>query len=348
MARSLFNCFGKRSSSSSSKDDNPNHNTNIATADLTAEESRRCGPVVVELFASQGCATSPEAELFLSRIGRGDFNLEMPVVLLAYHVDYWDYMGWKDPFGSSLWTVKQKAYVESLNLDTMFTPQIVVQGRTQCVGNQLDAVLDCIKSAARFAAPSFQDRIFIPPAKKTLETGRINKPNGGLPSYKSYDREAGFSKKPRSWVAKRAHLETWDLSRKCQEREPASQRESISLATFERPTPESLQVSLLGSLKSKVDDNGANVMIALYECGLVTDITTGENKGKMLANDYVVRKVEKLCSVKDITAKKTISGTVTFSLWDGFNSSKCGVALFVETGSHQICGSQNFKLPEKL
>ncbi|KAM3302378.1 hypothetical protein P3S67_016880 [Capsicum chacoense] len=275
MARSLFNCFGKRSSSSSSKDDNPNHNTNTATADLTAEESRRCGPVVVELFTSQGCATSPEAELFLSRIGRGDFNLEMPVVLLAYHVDYWDYMGWKDPFGSSLWTVKQKAYVESLKLDTMFTPQIVVQGRTQCIGNQLDAVLDCIKSAARFAAPSFQ-------------------------------------------------------------------------ATFERPTPEFLQVSLLGSLKSKVDDNGANLMIALYECGLVTDITTGENKGKMLANDYVVRKVEKLCSVKDITAKKTISGTVTFSLWDGFNSSKCGVALFVETGSHQICGSQNFKLPEKL
>ncbi|KAM3343114.1 putative protein isoform X1 [Capsicum galapagoense] len=65
-------------------------------------------------------------------------------------------MGWKDPFGSSLWTVKQKAYLESLNLDTMFTPQIVVEGRTQCVGNQLGAVLHCIKSATRFAAPSFQ------------------------------------------------------------------------------------------------------------------------------------------------------------------------------------------------
>ncbi|CAN4102832.1 unnamed protein product [Withania somnifera] len=157
----------------------------------------------------------------------------------------------------------------------MFTPQIVVQGRAQCVGNEHDAVLSCINNAPRFAAPSFQ-------------------------------------------------------------------------ATFERPTPESLQVSLLGSLRSKVDNNGANVMIALYECGLVTDITTGENKGKMLANDYVVRKLEKLCYVKDITAKKTISGTVNFSLWDGFSSSKCGVALFVEIGSHQICGSQNFKLPENL
>ncbi|PHT89365.1 hypothetical protein T459_04478 [Capsicum annuum] len=185
-------------------------------------------------------------------------------------------MGWKDTFGSSLWTVKQKAYLESLNLDTMFTPQIVVEGRTQCVGNQLGAVLHCIKSATRFAAPSFQ-------------------------------------------------------------------------GTFERPTPKSLQISLLGSLRSKVGNNDANIMITLYECGLVTDITTGENKGKMLVlRMTVVRKLEKLCSVKDITPKKTISGTVTFSLWDGFNSSKCGVALFVETGSHQICGSQNLELPEKL
>ncbi|XP_009765063.1 uncharacterized protein [Nicotiana sylvestris] len=273
MARRLFTCFGKGSSHSSSKHHQTSNDN--ATADLTAEEQKRCGPVVVELFSSQGCATSPEAELLFSRIGRGDFNLEMPVILLAYHVDYWDYMGWKDPFGSSLWTVKQKAYVEALNLDTMFTPQIVVQGRAQCVANEQEALFSCIKSAPRFPAPSFQ-------------------------------------------------------------------------ATFERPTAESLQVSLLGSLRSKVDNNGVNIMIALYECGLVTDCATGENKGKMLANDYVVRKLEKLCSVKDITAKKTISGTVNFSLWDGFNSSKCGVALFVENGSHQICGSQNFKLPENL
>ncbi|KAK6785504.1 hypothetical protein RDI58_018959 [Solanum bulbocastanum] len=275
MGRRLFTCFGKGGSSHSSLKDPSSNSNDSATADLTAEEQKRCGPVVVELFSSQGCATSPEAELLFSRIGRGDFNLEMPVILLAYHVDYWDYMGWKDPFGSSLWTVKQKAYVEALNLDTMFTPQIVVQGRAQCVGNEQDAVFSCINSAPRFAAPSFQ-------------------------------------------------------------------------ATFERPTPESLQVSLLGSLRSKVDNDGANVMIALYEGGLVTDIAAGENKGKMLANDYVVRRLEKLCSVKDITAKKTISGTVNFSLWDGFNSSKCGIALFVETGSHQICGSQNFKLPENL
>ncbi|KAK6154308.1 hypothetical protein DH2020_008556 [Rehmannia glutinosa] len=237
MAPRLFSCFGKGSSDSK-------HDEKVVTADLTTEELRRGGPVVVELFSSQGCATSPEAELLFSRLGRGDFNLDVPLVLLAYHVDYWDYMGWKDPFGSSQWTVRQKAYVEALNLDTMFTPQIVVQGRAQCVANEQEALLSCIASAQRVPAPSFQ-----------------------------------------------------------------------------------------------VINNRLVV---------VTDCPEGANKGRVLANDYVVRRLEKLCSVKDASAKKTITGTVNFSLWEGFNAAKCGIAVFVENSSHQIFGSQNIQLPDKL
>uniref|UniRef100_A0A5B7A047 Uncharacterized protein n=1 Tax=Davidia involucrata TaxID=16924 RepID=A0A5B7A047_DAVIN len=269
MGCGVFICFGK-GSSSSKKESFPN-----ATADLSAEEQRRGGAVVVELFSSQGCGTSPEAELLISRLGRGDFKLEVPVIVLAYHVDYWDYMGWKDPFGSSQWTVRQKAYVEALKLDTMFTPQVVVQGRAQCVATDQDAVLSSIASAPRVPAPTFQ-------------------------------------------------------------------------ATFKRPTPESMQVSLRGALRSKVDSNGANIMVALYENSLVTDCPKGENKGRVLSNDFVVRKLEKLCSVKDISAKKTITATVNFSLWEAFNSSKCGVAVFVQNASHHISGSQNFHLPDNL
>lgn len=233
------------------------------------------GPVVVELFSSQGCATSPAAELVLSRLGRGDFQLEVPVVVLAFHVDYWDYMGWKDPYGSSQWTVRQKAYVEALGLDTMFTPQVVVQGQAHCVGNDENALIEAITNAPTFPAPSFQ-------------------------------------------------------------------------ATFTRPAPDSLQVSLTGALKTKVDSNGANVMVALYESGLVTDCPRGENKGRVLSNDYVVRKLEKLCNVKDIPAKKTVLGTIDFPLWKGFNSSKCGVAVFLQNSSHQIFGSQSFHLPDDI
>lgn len=267
MGRGLFSCFGKRSSHDNSYEN--------ATADISSEEQRRGGAVVVELFSSQGCATSPEAELLFSRVGRGDFNLEVPVILLAYHVDYWDYMGWKDPFGSSQWTVRQKAYVEALNLDTMFTPQVVVQGQAQCVANEQDALLSCIASAPRYAAPTFQ-------------------------------------------------------------------------ATFERPSPDSLQVSLTGALRNKVDNHGADIMVALYESGLVTDCPNGANKGRVLANDFVVRRLQKLSTVKDSSAKKTISGTLNFPLWESFDSTKCGVAVFVETASHHIFASQNIQLPGNL
>ncbi|XP_011029574.1 PREDICTED: uncharacterized protein LOC105129280 [Populus euphratica] len=119
-------------------------------------------------------------------------------------------------------------------------------------------------------------------------------------------------------------------------------------ATFLRPTTDSLQVSMSGALRAKVDHNGVNVMVALYESGLVTDCPRGENKGRVLSNDYVVRKLEKLCTVKDISARKTVSGTVNFALWEGFNSSKCGVAVFVEDSSHQIFGSQSIQFPDTI
>lgn len=231
--------------------------------------------MVVELFSSQGCATSPEAELVLSRLGRGDLSLEVPVMVLAFHVDYWDHAGWKDPFGYSQWTVRQKAYVETLQLDTLFTPQVVVGGRAHCVGNDQEVLVSTIMAAPRFPSLALQ-------------------------------------------------------------------------ATFQRPSSESLQVSLSGTLRNKVDHNGANIMVALYENGLVTECKNGENKGKVLPNNFVVRMLEKLCSVKDTPAKKTVNGTVNFSLWEGFNSSKCGVAVFLQNGSHQIFGAQSIPLPDNL
>ncbi|KAG5020718.1 hypothetical protein JHK87_016573 [Glycine soja] len=94
----------------------------------------------------------------------------------------------------------------------------------------------------------------------------------------------------------------------------ASLLSNVTKATFTRPAPDSLQVFLRGALRTKVDNDGANIMVALSENGLVTDCPRGENKGRVLSNDYVVRKLEKLCTVKDITAKKTVSGTVNFSL----------------------------------
>lgn len=112
--------------------------------------------MLVELFSSQGCATSPEAETLVSRLGRGDFELEVPVIVMSFHVDYWDHLGWKDPFGSSICTVRQKAYVEALKLDTLYTPQAVVQGRAQCMGTDQEKIISAVRSADRLPGPTLQ------------------------------------------------------------------------------------------------------------------------------------------------------------------------------------------------
>lgn len=112
------------------------------------------------------------------------------------------------------------------------------------------------------------------------------------------------------------------------------------------PSPDTLEVSFTGALRTKVDGSGADVSVALYESGLVTDCEKGVNKGRVLANDYVVRRLENLLSVKDVSAKKSLSGTVSFDLWEGFNAAKCGLVLFVQNASMQIFGVQRFQIPD--
>lgn len=166
MAPRLFACFGvKGSSTSTTGKKTSGHDAAVVAADVPAGD----GPVLVQLFSSQGCKTSPEAEMLMSRLGRGDFDGQIrreggsgsPAMVLVFHVDYWDYLGWKDPYGSSQWTVRQKAYIEALNQDTMFTPQLVVQGRVQLLGNEEETLLKSIVEAPRFSSPAFRVSNFV-------------------------------------------------------------------------------------------------------------------------------------------------------------------------------------------
>jgi len=96
-------------------------------------------PVVVELFTSQGCSSCPRADAILAELA------DRPDVLaLSYHVDYWNYIGWPDPFSSALNTERQRAYGRVLKGRYVYTPQMVVDGSTDVVGSdrsRLDAVL---------------------------------------------------------------------------------------------------------------------------------------------------------------------------------------------------------------
>lgn len=90
---------------------------------------------VVELFTSQGCNSCPPADAAFGRlIEQGD------VVALAYHIDYWDYLGWKDTLGSRANTERQYAYAKAFGSAQVYTPQAVVNGRTDANGASMEAV----------------------------------------------------------------------------------------------------------------------------------------------------------------------------------------------------------------
>jgi hypothetical protein len=100
-------------------------------------------PVVVELFTSQGCNSCPPAEALL-----GELAKRHDVLPLAFHVDYWDYIGWKDPFGSPDATDRQQRYSRALGLNMVYTPQMVIDGTHDAVGSDQAAVNAAIAASA--------------------------------------------------------------------------------------------------------------------------------------------------------------------------------------------------------
>ncbi|MDN5787658.1 thioredoxin family protein [Pseudorhodobacter sp.] len=95
--------------------------------------------VVVELFTSQGCSSCPPADAIF-----GALAADNQVIALSLHVDYWDYLGWKDKFADPQFTARQKAYAHFARDKMIYTPQIVVQGQARVVGNRPDEVAAAI------------------------------------------------------------------------------------------------------------------------------------------------------------------------------------------------------------
>ncbi len=162
-------------------------------------------PVVVELSTSQGCSSCPPADALLPELAA-----RPGVIALAFHVDYWDDLGWKDAFSSPRWTARQTGYGAVLGADP-YTPQLVVAGRSHVVGSDRARALAAIDAAARLPAE---------PATATAS-------HAGDVVRVSYD--AGRGRRDRM------------------------------------------------------------VVVALTESGLVTPVARGENRGRTLRGDFVVR-----------------------------------------------------------
>jgi hypothetical protein len=121
-------------------------------------------PVIVELFTSEGCSSCPPADAVLEKLQQTQSVAGAEVIALSEHVDYWNYIGWSDPFSSAAFSARQEAYARALGQqDRIYTPQMIVDGQTEFVGNSMDKAREAIAKAA--GSPKADVRIITPKTK---------------------------------------------------------------------------------------------------------------------------------------------------------------------------------------
>lgn len=108
----------------------------VVSSAVSAEDR----PVLVELFTSQGCSSCPPADALMAQ-----YSKEPGVVALAFHVDYWDYIGWKDIFAQPVFTRRQKFYARRNAENMVYTPQVIVQGQDLMVGSKGMDIASAVK-----------------------------------------------------------------------------------------------------------------------------------------------------------------------------------------------------------
>ena len=211
-------------------------------------------PVIVELFTSEGCSDCPPADTLLEKLIATQPVAGVEIIGLGQHVDYWDRLGWKDRFSSAALTSRQQQYQSRFNTQSIYTPQMVVDGRAEFVGSDASA------------------------ARKTLEKS-IAAPHGAI---------------------------ALDVS------QAATPQVTVSVSELPRITR----------------GDRADIIVAVTESGLTTDVKRGENHGKVLRHASVVRY---LAAVGQIAGDATSgSASATISLAADWQRDHLAVVAFVQ------------------
>lgn len=146
----------------------------VGMAGPVAADDVVTAPVVVELFTSQGCSSCPPADEFLGRIADRE-----DVIALSLHVDYWDYLGWKDVYGLPGHSDRQRKYAAYLKERMVYTPQIVINGQEGMVGSRVAMVEEAIArhreqpAAALVTISLMGDRLVVDVAPISATAGHV-------------------------------------------------------------------------------------------------------------------------------------------------------------------------------
>lgn len=135
---------------------------------VSTEAGRARSPVIVELFTSEGCSSCPPADRVLAQLAQEQSVDGAEVIALSEHVDYWNYIGWADPFSQASFSARQEAYAGVFRREQVYTPQMVVDGQAEFNGSNAARAREAIARLSQAAKAEVRIALVAAPAAKSV------------------------------------------------------------------------------------------------------------------------------------------------------------------------------------